>query len=120
MPLNHLGRAPVSYVMDKWPRKPRAAADAAGVVLPNGTIGVVITNRRLLIASLGVGATVKELVSSAPIEAVDAIEVKRVGLAATVTVYVRSQPIKFEGRVGPGREFAAALAAARAGTSASG
>ena len=41
-------------------------------------------------------------------------EVKRVGLGGTTSITVRGSVIKFEGRVGMGRELADGLAAARA------
>jgi len=95
----------------------REAAGGAGVVLPDSqTIGVAITNRRILFLELGIGAKVKELTSSVPLTDVDSIEVKRFGLGGTTTVTVRSAPIRFEGRVGMGRELAEGLDAARVGS----
>ena len=92
----------------------RAAAAAAGLVLPDSqTIGVVVSNRRLLFLELAIGARVKALTSSVPLTDVQSIEVRRLGLGGTTTITVRSVQIQFEGRVGMGRELAAGLAAAR-------
>jgi hypothetical protein len=91
----------------------RTAAEAAGVTLPFGTIGVVITQRRLLLFELGVGAKIKQLVSEVPIGDVDSIQVKRFGLAGTTSIFIRGQQVRLEGRVGPGRELIAGLATAR-------
>lgn len=97
-------------------RHSRGAAEAAGLELPHGTIGVVITQRRLLLFELGVGAKIKQLACYVPISVVEAIEVKRFGLAGTTSLFVRGHEVKLEGRVGPGRELAAGLAAARQAT----
>jgi hypothetical protein len=94
----------------------RGGASQAGLVLPTSqTIGVVVTSQRLLFLELAVGAKVKGLTSSVPLADVDSIDVKRLGLGGTTTVTVRSAPIRFEGRVGMGRELQEGLAEARAG-----
>ena len=45
---------------------------------------------------LGIGGDVKELVSAAPLSAVDSIEVKRLAVGKTVTVTVRGTPFVLE------------------------
>ena len=95
-------------------RKAREAAGAAEVVLPKSqTIGIVVTDRRLVFLGLGVGASVKEFASAVPLSDVASITVKRFGLAGTTAIHVRGSELKFEGRVGPGRELEEALASTR-------
>jgi hypothetical protein len=95
-------------------RKSREAAGAAAVALPKSqTIGIVVTDRRLLLLGLGVGASVKECASTVPLSDVASITVKRFGLAGTTVINVRGSEITFEGRVGAGRQLEEALASTR-------
>jgi hypothetical protein len=95
-------------------RKSREAAGAAEVALPKSqTIGIVVTDRRLLFLGLGTGASVKEFASAVPLSEIASITVKRFGLAGTTAINVRGSEITFEGRVGPGRELQESLAATR-------
>lgn len=65
-------------------------------------MALALTNQRLLVLEigspigLGIGGEVRELVSSAPLEDVDAIEVRRLLLGKTVSVTVRGVPFKLE------------------------
>jgi hypothetical protein len=69
-------------------------------------MALAITDRRLL--SLGLGATpgmgmggeVKTLVSEAPLEAVDSIEIKRLLMGKVVKVTVRGSEFKLEAGAG--------------------
>ena len=98
------------------------SAQEAGFELAS-PMALAVTQRRLLCLSiaspigLGMGGKVKGLVSSAPLEEVDSIEVKRLAVGKTVTVTVRSVPFVLE--VGAGananglaEEFERAKAAA--------
>jgi hypothetical protein len=96
-------------------KKSREAAGEAGITLPKSqTIGVVITNQRLMLFGLKVGAKVEELATAVPLIDVESITVKRFGLGGTTTVTVRGQEIRFEGRVGAGQELVDGLERARA------
>jgi hypothetical protein len=95
-------------------RKSREAAAAAEIELPkSGTVGVVVTNRRLLLLTLAVGAKVQGMTTAVPVEDVESITVKRLGLGGTTSITIRDAVIRFEGRVGPGRELADGLARAK-------
>jgi hypothetical protein len=69
-------------------------------------MALAITDRRLL--SLGLGATpgmgmggeVKTLVSEAPLEAVDSIEIKRLLMGKVMKVTVRGSELKLEAEAG--------------------
>jgi hypothetical protein len=77
------------------------AAEEAGFEITS-PMALAVTNRRLLslkISSpvgLGIGGDVKELVSSAPLNDVDSIELKRLAVGKTVTVTVRGAPFVLE------------------------
>jgi hypothetical protein len=100
------------------------AAQDAGFELAS-PMALAVTNRRVLSlgisnpVGLGIGGDVKELVSAAPLSAVDSIELKRLAVGKTVTVTVRGTPFVLE--VGAGanakgvaEEFERAKAAAPA------
>jgi hypothetical protein len=82
------------------------AAEEAGFEITS-PMALAVTNRRLLslkISSpvgLGIGGDVKELVSSAPLNDVDSIELKRLAVGKTVTVTVRGAPFVLEVGAGP-------------------
>jgi hypothetical protein len=96
-------------------KKTREAAESLGVTIPGGTVGLVVTNQRLLILQVGLNAKVKSLASSIPVSQVSEVTVKRMGLGGTTTVIVGDAELKFEGQVGAGREVADAVAKAKAG-----
>ena len=85
--------------------KAKAGAEAGGFELAS-PMALAITDRRLL--SLGLGATpgmgmggeVKELVSEAPLDAVDSIEIKRLLMGKVVKVTVRGSEFKLEAGAG--------------------
>jgi hypothetical protein len=100
------------------------AAQDAGFELAS-PMALAVTNQRVLSlgisnpVGLGIGGDVKELVSAAPLSAVDSIELKRLAVGKTVTVTVRGTPFVLE--VGAGanakgvaEEFERAKAAAPA------
>jgi hypothetical protein len=81
--------------------KVRAAAEAAGIELAS-PMAVAMTQRRLLMLELGstvgmgVGGSVKQLLSSVPIADVDSIELKRLALGKVVKLTIRGSEIKLE------------------------
>jgi hypothetical protein len=65
-------------------------------------MALAVTDRRLLCfkisnpVGLGIGGDVKELVSEAPLSAVDSIEVERLAVGKTVNVSVHGTPFVLE------------------------
>jgi hypothetical protein len=81
-------------------------------------MALAVTPRRVLtlkISSpfLGRGGEVKELLSAVPIESVDAVNVRRFGLAKRITVTVNGRNVELEGNVGA-TEFGEAFEQAKA------
>ena len=78
-----------------------AAAEDSGFEIAS-PMALAVTNQRVLSlkisnpVGLGIGGDVKELVSSAPLSAVDSIELKRLAVGKTVTVTVRGTPFVLE------------------------
>lgn len=84
-------------------------------------MAVAITRRRLMTLKistpigLGIGGTVKELMSAVPIGDVDSVVVRRVALGYTITLTVRGVAIKLEANAASGvRAFADAFERATA------
>jgi hypothetical protein len=81
--------------------KVRDASDAAGLKIDN-PMGLAITDRRLMTLKigapigLGLGGSVKELLSAVPLADVDNIETKRFGLTKVLLLTVRGNEIKLE------------------------
>lgn len=78
-----------------------SAAEQAGFELAS-PMALAITQRRLLSLAigapigLGMGGKVKDLVSAAPLDQVESIEVKRLAAGKTVTVTIRGVPFVLE------------------------
>jgi hypothetical protein len=85
--------------------KQTAAAADAGLVVKS-PMGLVVTDRRLLTLAIsmpwgfGLGGNVKELLSAVPIEDVQDIEVKRLGVGKKITLTVRGTEFKLEAGAG--------------------
>jgi hypothetical protein len=89
----------------------RAAEEAGFKVAP--FMAFVLTPTRMLTVETGNGGKVKGLLNEFALSGVGPMEVKRVGLGASVTLMVNGSPVKLESRVGASREFADALAKAK-------
>ena len=91
-----------------------AAAADAGLQIAS-PMGVALTNRRLLTLrigtpiGLGIGGSVKALLSAVPIADVEAVEVKRLAVGYTIALTVRGSTFKLEANAASG---ASALAEA--------
>jgi hypothetical protein len=91
----------------------RRDAEAAGITLA-GIMAFVLTPTRLLMLETGNGGKVKGLLNAFSLTDVGVMEVKRLGLGATVTIMVLGSPVKLEARVGASRAFADQLAQVKA------
>ena len=105
----------------QWAGKQHKGAAAAGIRL--GTPGAVaVTPTSLVTMTVGVtlGGNIKsvtEILSVVPLADVDAVEVKRMGLAGVMEISVGGNSFKLEGKVTDMREFAAAFDRAKASAS---
>lgn len=85
-------------------KQTRAAADAGLVV--QSPMGLVVTDRRLLTLRIsmpwgfGLGGTVKELLSAVPLDDVERIEVKRLGVGKKLVLAVRGSEFTLEAGAG--------------------
>ena len=89
-----------------WTRKSKGGAVGAGLELTT-PMALALSQKRLLVfgletSALGKPKGVKELVSSAPLEEVDSISVKRLLVGKTMTVALRGGEVKLE--VGAGQD----------------
>ncbi len=101
-------------------QKAHAAAEEAGIRLASPG-GLVLTNKRLLTVQtgealgMGVGGSVKDVLSAVPITDVDSIKVKRLLLGYVVTLTVRGSEFKLEANAAAGaKPMAQALERAKA------
>ncbi len=83
-----------------WMRKSKGGAVDAGLELTT-PMALALSQRRLLVfgletSALGKPKGVKELVSSAPLEEVESISVKRLLVGKTMTVSLRGAEVKLE------------------------
>jgi hypothetical protein len=89
-----------------------AARDAASAGIELAPfMGFVLTPSRLVMVETAGGGKVKRFLNEFPLTDVGAMEVKRLGLGASVTVTLRVTPVRLESRVGASRAFAERLAA---------
>ena len=78
------------------------AAAAEGEVKVANPMALALTDRRLLTLKisapigLGIGGSVKELLSAIPLDQVDAIEVKKIALRQNITLRIRGVEIPLE------------------------
>jgi hypothetical protein len=98
-----------------------AGAAASGFALAS-PMALAVTQRRLLTLSigspigLGIGGKVKGIAGSAPLAAVDSIEVQRLAAGKTITVTIEGQPFKLEANAAAdAKGFVAAFENAKAG-----
>jgi hypothetical protein len=105
---------------DHQQQKAEAGAAEAGVRLASPG-GLVLTNRRLLTVQtgealgMGVGGSLKEVLSAVPITDVDSIKVRRLLLGYVVTLTVRGSEFKLEANAAAGaKPMAQALERAKA------
>jgi hypothetical protein len=86
----------------------RSAAEAAGIKLAS-PMALVLRPRRLLTFSTGSRGRTEELLDEFALAHVDAMQAKRLGLGASVTLTVHGVPVRLESRVGASRAFGAEL-----------
>lgn len=93
-------------------------AEAAGFKLGNpGAIAVTATSFVTMEVGVSMGGSikeVKEVLSTVPLGEVDAVEVKRMGLAGVMEITAGGSSFKLEGKVGDMREVAEAFDRAKA------
>jgi hypothetical protein len=95
-----------SAVGDVWAGKSRGGAESAGLELTT-PMALALTQRRLLVFSLETSAlgkpkAVKELHSSAPLEEVESITVKRLLVGKTMKIAMNGGDVKLE--IGAGQD----------------
>jgi hypothetical protein len=88
-------------------QKAHAGAEEAGIRLASPG-GLVLTNKRLLTVQtgealgLGIGGSIKDVLSAVPITDVDSMKVKRLLLGYVVTLTVRGSEFKLEANAAAG------------------
>jgi hypothetical protein len=108
----------VSEIGNRFSGKQRAGAETVGIQLGNpGGLGITATSFVTMQVGVSMGGQIKEVksvLSVVPLELIDSIEVKRLGLAGVMVITAGEASFKLEGKVGDMREFADAFERARA------
>jgi len=91
-------------------RAARAATEAqtAGVVLAS-PMAFVLTRSRVLTFELGNGGKVKRFLGEYLVTSIDDMQVKRLGLGASVSLTINGAEVRLESRVNAARSFADTL-----------
>lgn len=102
----------------RWAGKQRKGADSVGITLGNpGAVAVTPTSLVTMQVGVSMGGqikSIKEVLSTVPLDDVDSIEVKRMGLAGVMEITAGGASFKLEGKVNDMRELAAAFDRAKA------
>jgi hypothetical protein len=101
---SRIGGVAPQAIGSMWARKSRSGAEAAGLELTN-PMALALSQKRLLVFSLETSAlgkpkSVKQLHSSAPLEEVESISVKRLLVGKTIVVGQRDGQVKHEAGAG--------------------
>ena len=112
------GGAVAREIGHQWKGRHEKGADAAGIALGNpGAVAVTSSDLVTMKVKVSMGGQIKsieEVLTTVPLSEVDAIEVKRFGLAGVMEIRLGEASFKLEGKVNDLREFAAAFASAKA------
>ena len=107
-----------SEIGARWAGKQGKGADAAGISVGNpGAVAVTPTSlvtMEVKVSAMGAIKDVTEVLSIVPLGDVDAIEVKRAGLAGVMEITAGGSSFKLEGKPGDMKEFAEVFERAKA------
>jgi len=93
-----------SEIGRRWAGRQHAGAEAAGITLGNpGAVAVTATSlitMAVKVSAMGAIKDVTEVLSVVPLDAVDGLEVKRMGLAGILEITAGGSAFKLEGKAG--------------------
>jgi hypothetical protein len=108
----------VSGIGGKRVSDQRKGAESAGIALGNpGAVAVTATSLLTMQVKVSFGGQIKEIaevLSVVPLADVDALEVKRMGMAGVMEISAGGSSFKLEGKAGDLKEFADAFERAKA------
>jgi hypothetical protein len=100
----------VGEIGARWTGKQRKGADAAGIEIGNpGAIAVTPTSlvtMKVKVSAMGAIKEIVDVLSVVPLEDVDSLEVKRMGLTGVMEIVARGGSFKLEGKPGDMKELA--------------
>jgi hypothetical protein len=101
-----------------WAGKHRKGAEQAGIEVANpGAVAVTPTSLVTMAVAVSFTGQIKDVtdvLSAVPLDAVDSLEVKRMGMAGVMEVSVDGKSFKLEGKVNDLRDVAGAFERAKA------
>lgn len=108
-----------SEIGARWAGKQRAAGKEVGIEIGNpGAVAVTATGlvtMKVKVSAMGSIKEITEILSVIPFDVIDALEVKRMGMAGVMEISVGGGSVKLEGKAGDMKEFAEVFEQAKAG-----
>jgi hypothetical protein len=109
----------VGEIGARWAGKQRKGAEAAGIEIGNpGAVAITPTSlvtMKVKVSAMGAIKEIAEVLSVVPLEDVDALEVKRLGLTGVMEITARGGSFKLEGKPGDMKALAEVFEQARGG-----
>ncbi|MEA2170261.1 MAG: hypothetical protein QOF76_3561 [Solirubrobacteraceae bacterium] len=106
-----------SEIGNRWAVKNRKGAAAAGIEVGNpGAVAITATSlitMKVGVSMMGAIKEVKEVLNVVPLEDIDALEVKRMGMAGVMEITAGGGSFKLEGKVDDMRAVEEAFASAK-------
>ena len=107
-----------SEIGARWAGKQRKGAEAAQIAIGNpGAVAITATSlvtMKVKVSAMGAIKEVTEVLSVVPLEAVDSIQVKRMGLTGVMEIKAGEGSFKLEGKPGDMKELAEVFERAKA------
>jgi hypothetical protein len=109
----------VGEIGARWTGEQRKGAEAAGIEIGNpGAVAITATSlvtMKVKVSAMGAITEIVDVLSVVPLEEVDSLEVRRMGLTGVMAIVARGGSFKLEGKPGDMKELADVFARAKAG-----
>jgi len=111
------GGAIAREIGSRWAGKQSKGAEAVGIALGNpGAVAITPTSlvtMKVKVSAMGAIKEITEVLSTVPLGEVDALEVKRMGMAGVMEINAGGGSFKLEGKPGDMKELADVFARAK-------
>jgi hypothetical protein len=108
-----------SEIGARWTGKNRKGAEAAGIEIGNpGAVAITPANlvtMKVKVSAMGAIKEVTDILSVVPLDEVDSLQVKRMGLTGVMEISAGGGSFKLEGKPGDMKELAEVFERAKAG-----
>jgi hypothetical protein len=108
-----------SEIGARWAGKHKKGAEAAGIEIGNpGAVAITpssLVTMKVKVSAMGAIKEVTDILSVVPLDEVDSLEVKRMGLSGVMEISAGGGSFKLEGKAGDMKELAEVFARAKGG-----